>query len=59
MDPGARMAYALGLLNGDWRALLGELQVSFTLFLLIGSMVRESRSLVRACVWACVRLFGV
>eukprot|EP00740_Mantoniella_antarctica_P003500 CAMPEP_0181359766 /NCGR_PEP_ID=MMETSP1106-20121128/6275_1 /TAXON_ID=81844 /ORGANISM="Mantoniella antarctica, Strain SL-175" /LENGTH=465 /DNA_ID=CAMNT_0023472929 /DNA_START=123 /DNA_END=1517 /DNA_ORIENTATION=+ len=37
-DTGARLAYALGLFRGDWRALLGEVQVAFVLFLLIGSM---------------------
>ena len=37
------LSYALELCSstGDWTALLGELQVAFVLFLLIGSMVRN------------------
>ena len=37
VDPAARLDHALGVFDGDWSALLGELQVAFVLFLLIGS----------------------
>ena len=36
-DPAARLRRALATANGDWRRLLGETQVAFSLFLALGS----------------------